>query len=131
MTSKISKIPISGLKKPISDPFYRYMMDDPSVEHVRGKTIIANIDKIAVSLARPTPMIAKFFKTKFATSIDYKDSALIIPSVVTKESIQKTISAFIDEYVLCGTCLNPETVLEAQKKKTFLNCKACGKKTEI
>jgi translation initiation factor 2 beta subunit (eIF-2beta)/eIF-5 len=131
MTSKISKIPISGLKKPINDPFYRYIMDEPCVDHVKGKTAITNIDKIAVSLARPVPMIAKFFKSKFATSVDYKDGSLIIPSTIAKDAIQKAISSFIDEFVLCGICLNPETILEPQKKKTFLNCKACGKKTEI
>lgn len=131
MTSKGTKIPVSGLKAPVSDPFYRYQMDEVNIQQIKGKTVILNIDTVASNLDRLPQNIVKFMKTQFATAIDYKGGVATISKLLDKNAVQKSIYAFIDTYVLCRKCQNPETTMDVSKHKTTLVCKSCGEHTII
>jgi len=41
------------------------------------------------------------------------------------------LDKFIDSFVLCGTCKNPETVLRVKKNSISFRCNACGNSTPV
>jgi translation initiation factor 5 len=120
------KINIRGLKEN-DDPFYRYKMDSVIVKIQKGLTHVPNIDVICKDLDRDPKTIADFLKKKFGTSVTYKNSELIIPKILSQTDLQEAIYEFIDKFVMCVKCNNPETVLSPEKKNSVnLSCKSCG-----
>lgn len=115
-----------------SDQFYRYKM--PAIETViegRGngvKTKIVNIDDIARALNVPSLMIMKFFSAALGTSVQQNN---VLRGNNPKESLQHTLGTFINTYILCQTCTNPETTLKVKTKGLQTTCKACGEKNYI
>jgi len=112
------------------DMFYRYKM--PVVEAVvegRGngvKTKLANIDTIAKALDRPVAMLMRYLSASLGTAANGN----ILRGKHTVSALQGVLSSFIDEYVLCGICTNPETTLRVRSSLQCIRvtCKACGEK---
>lgn len=118
------------------DPSYRYKMPR-LLSKVEGrgngvKTVLVNCSDIAASLHRSTAQVCKFFGCELGAMTNYEekaDKALVNGSFVTKD-LQEALTGYIQKFVLCPSCGNPETVqeLKGKKKSAFivLNCKACG-----
>lgn len=121
-----SKVPICGVKVLISDPFYRYKMNDVQIQQSKGKYVFSNIDAICADLNRPPAMILKYLKSYFGASIEHKNGSATTSAQLTHENLKHAIGMFIDEFVLCKKCMNPETIIESEKKKQLMTCKACG-----
>jgi translation initiation factor 5 len=119
----MSKLNIDGS----SDPFYRYKMQKVDTVQEKGSTILVNIIPIAKDLNRPVEDLLKFLKGKLNTSITDKHDKIKIKGIVNAEKIQELIYEFINKFVLCKMCDNPETTMTNDK----LKCGACGNKTEI
>jgi len=51
----------------------------------------------------------------------------------SEEDLSVLLDGFIDKYVLCKTCGNPETILSVARDQSFLRlkCKACGAITKV
>jgi translation initiation factor 2 beta subunit (eIF-2beta)/eIF-5 len=45
--------------------------------------------------------------------------------------MQESIYRYIQDFVLCKSCANPETTIEKRKKKSFMICAACGNQNEM
>lgn len=110
------------------DAFYRYKMPimDIVVEG-RGngvKTKINNIDAVAKALDRPSCMIMRCMSASLGTSTN----ANVLRGHHTPKTLTTVLSKFIDEYVLCSNCTNPETTmrLNTSHDKIKFTCKACG-----
>lgn len=112
-----------------NDEFYRYKM--PTIElAIEGKgngvkTRVVNIENIALALDRPANVIMKFFSLNLGTSIEQTN---ILRGNHSKDVLTKSLSTFIDIYVLCKTCTNPETTLKVKNDTLRASCKACGEK---
>ena len=113
------------------DPFYRYKMPAVMLKHegknTRIRTVFVNITDIAKSLYRSPKYVLKFLSTTLGVQmlIDC-DSRYILKGHHKKEDIQDLISKFLNKYVLCTGCSNPETYLRLASKKVRLVCIACG-----
>ena len=111
------------------DEYYRYKM--PIIETtIEGKgngvkTRIININDIAQALNRPPLMIMKFYSSTLGTSVQQGN---ILRGNHTKDVLSKHLNTFINEYVLCKTCTNPETTLRVKTNALRGSCKACGEK---
>lgn len=116
------------------DPFYRYKMPYIVVKiEGRGngiKTVLVNIDEIARCLQREIRHLVKYLSYEMGTlsSIDEKNSKYIINGAHEKERVQQYLFRFIDDFVLCKECRNPETTLYvgAAGKTVRSKCSACG-----
>lgn len=107
----------------------RYRMPALTSHHLRNnKTYITNLDKIGQSLHRTPEEILKYIGFALQTQINLKD--ISINGVYEQTKIQSIIYDFINCYVLCPVCKNPETSL-SQSQKIELQCNACGKKTHL
>ncbi|KAG0680258.1 Eukaryotic translation initiation factor 5A-1 [Pichia californica] len=121
-----------------NDPFYRYKMpliQAKSEGSGNGiKTNILNISEVSTALARPTSYVMKYFGFELGaqTTIDNKNERYLINGVHDCEKLQDSLDGFIDKFVLCPQCKNPETVLEiVQGGNLQRDCKACGKITKV
>ena len=114
-----------------ADPFYRYKMPTLIIGHRHARTYLDNIEEIFACLIkyddnatkRSCDEIMKWFNYNMAANVkenflsgNHPDSKLI-----------DNLHTYIEYYVLCGECSNPETTLFVSNKQLWTNCKACGK----
>lgn len=121
-----------------NDPFYRYKMpliQAKSEGSGNGiKTNILNLVDVATALARPPTYVLKYFGFELGaqTTIDNKNERYLINGVHGINQLQDCLDGFIDKFVLCLQCKNPETVLEIVGNGNLQrDCKACGKITQV
>lgn len=116
------------------DQFYRYKMPK-LLAKVEGKgngikTVIVNMVEIAKALQRPPAYPTKYFGCELGaqTQIDLKNERYIVNGSHDADKLQEILDGFIEKFVLCPDCENPETVLnvEPRKEKIGQSCKACG-----
>ncbi|EDO43054.1 predicted protein [Nematostella vectensis] len=116
------------------DQFYRYKMPK-LIAKVEGKgngikTVIVNMPDIAKALSRPPSYPTKYFGCELGaqTQIDLKNERYIVNGAHQADKLQEILDGFIERFVLCSSCENPETVLvvDTRKERIGQNCKACG-----
>lgn len=120
------------------DPFYRYKMP-PIVSKVEGrgngiKTNIVNVTDVARALTRPPAYVIKYFGFELGaqTTINEDQDRYIVNGAHDAAKLQDTLDGFINKFVLCGQCKNPETDFVIQKNGNILkHCTACGADTVV
>ncbi|SCW00139.1 LAFE_0B10308g1_1 [Lachancea fermentati] len=120
------------------DPFYRYKMP-PIQAKVEGrgngiKTAVLNVADIARALNRPAPYIVKYFGFELGaqTSISVDKDRYLVNGSHEPAKLQDVLDGFINKFVLCGSCKNPETEIIITKSGDLVrDCKACGKRTPM
>ncbi|KAJ9083541.1 eukaryotic translation initiation factor 5, variant 2 [Entomophthora muscae] len=76
----------------------------------------------------------KFFGCELGAQVksEAKNDRYIVNGSHDAEKLQCLLDSFIDKFVLCKECRNPETDLFIQKDQTIIrDCKACGKRSEV
>ena len=129
---------VVNIRRDVDDKFYRYRMPllQTKIEG-RGngiKTVIPNMTEIARSLSRPPTYPTKFFGCELGaqTTFDEKNERYIVNGAHDANRLRELLDGFIDKFVLCGACKNPETDLKITKDDDILrDCKACGKRTGV
>lgn len=124
-----------NIRRDVSDPFYRYKMEKLQSK-IEGKgngikTVVVNLSNVADQLARPPNYVIKYFGFELGaqTNIDPKDDRWIINGAHDANKLQDYLDGFINKYVLCKDCKNPETVVQIKDGDILLDCKACGQRT--
>lgn len=118
-----------------TDPFYRYKMP-PIQAKVEGrgngiKTNIPNLNDVARALSRPTLYILKYFGYELGAQTAVKDG-FIVNGAHQQLELQDSLDGFINKFVLCSACQNPETQIHISGKSDLKkDCKACGRITEV
>jgi len=125
-----------NIPRSIVDQYYRYKM--PEIEakvESRGngiKTVIVNLADIAKALARPPEYVVRYIGYTLGALVD-TSTRYIVNGKHSEEDLANLLDGFIDKYVLCKSCGNPETVLSVSKDHSTLRlkCKACGGLTKV
>jgi translation initiation factor 5 len=122
------------------DAFYRYKMPKLIIK-IEGKgngikTSVVNIFDIAKSLDRPPSYIVKYFGSELGALTRCDEDGSRCVSYVNGEHGISTLDAlllkFIQTYVQCYGCGNPETVVKIKKKADIrLHCRACGNVSKV
>lgn len=76
----------------------------------------------------------KFFGCELGaqTTFDEKGDRYIVNGAHDAARLRELLDAFIDKFVLCGECKNPETELILTKTEDIIrDCKACGKRSGV
>lgn len=121
-----------------NDPFYRYKMP-PLQAKVEGrgngiKTAVLNVADVARALNRPSPYLVKYFGFELGaqTSISVEKDRYLVNGSHEPAKLQDVLDGFINKFVLCGSCKNPETEIVITKGEDLVrDCKACGKRTPM
>ncbi|XP_057315024.1 eukaryotic translation initiation factor 5-like [Hydractinia symbiolongicarpus] len=128
-----------NVNRKVTDQFYRYKMPR-IIAKVEGKgngikTVIVNMAEIGKALYRPPAYPTKFFGCELGaqTQIDKKNDRYIVNGSHTSEKLQEILDSFIEKFVLCESCDNPETTFVVQPKKEKITsvCSACGNSSLI
>ena len=90
-----------------------------------------NCKEIATQLHRTPGELCKFFGCELATQSRITDDRAIINGQHTNKILQQHLDTFIDKFVLCPTCLLPETKLSVKSGNIYHKCKACGSKNLV
>lgn len=124
-----------NIRRDVKDAFYRYKMEKIQSK-IEGKgngikTVIVNLHNVADQLARPPNYVIKYFGFELGaqTNIDPKDDRWIVNGAHEASKLQDHLDGFINKFVLCKDCKNPETVVNIKDGDIILDCKACGHHT--
>jgi translation initiation factor 5 len=121
------------------DAFYRYKMPKLLIK-LEGKgngikTVLPNLIDVANALERPVDYLFKYFIYEIGVSSKIVGSGKTQSFVLMGNhtlTIKTVLNRFIERYVQCKTCGNPETRISMTKKRIiFMACKACGDNVEF
>jgi len=127
-----------NVRRDVGDKFYRYRMP-VLLTKIEGKgngikTVVPNMSDVARALSRPPTYPTKFFGSELGaqTSVDEKNDRYIVNGAHDAVRLRELLDAFIDKFVLCGSCKNPETDIIVTKTEMIVrDCKACGERTGV
>lgn len=127
-----------NIRRDVDDKFYRYKMPLLQIK-IEGKgngikTLITNMSDISKALARPPTYPTKFFGFELGaqTTLDEKNDRYIVNGAHQPDRLRDVLDSFIQKFVLCGSCKNPETDLSINKQDVIIrDCKACGKRSDV
>ncbi|AYV75986.1 MAG: translation initiation factor 2 subunit beta [Terrestrivirus sp.] len=119
-------INVRGLTENI-DPTYRYRMPPIQITKQKTKSVITNIKEVCKALDRDPLILVDYFKKKFSTpmNVDLDENRVELKSIEQNE-LQNAIFEFIEYFILCPTCRNPETDLSNKKTTLYIKCRACS-----
>jgi len=132
---------IVNIRRDVDDKFYRYRMP-LLLTKIEGKgngikTVIPNMSDVARALSRPPTYITKFFGCELGaqTPFDEKNDRYIVNGAHDAARLRELLDGFIDKFILCRSCKNPETDLvilkNGRNEDIIRDCKACGERTGI
>ncbi|KAJ3759044.1 domain found in IF2B/IF5-domain-containing protein [Lentinula raphanica] len=132
---------IVNIRRDVDDKFYRYRMPLLTIK-IEGKgngikTVIPNMADVARALSRPPSYPTKFFGCELGaqTSFDEKNERYIVNGAHDANRLRELLDGFIDKFVLCKSCKNPETELiilkQGRSEDIIRDCKACGERTGV
>lgn len=94
---------------------------------VTGKmTAIRNFADIAKALRREPVHIAKYLFKELAVPGSVSGNQLMLQGKFGGEQINRRLGDYVKEFVLCGECKKPDTMLVKQDRLMFVKCEACG-----
>lgn len=125
-----------NINRKLSDRFNRYTM--PKIEaKVEGKgngikTVLVNMVDVARALRRPPTYPTKYLGCALGaqTSLGEK-GRYIVNGQHEYLRLQELLDGFIEKYVLCPKCTNPETTIDVIKDNIYMKCMACGRTSEV
>jgi translation initiation factor 5 len=101
------------------------------------KTVLPNMSDVARALSRPPSYITKFFGYELGAqaSVDEKNKRYIVNGAHDANRLRELLYDFIDKFVLCKSCKNPETELIMLKvgrsEDIIRDRKACGERKGV
>ncbi len=92
------------------------------------KTVVDNCSDIATALDRSAGEVIKFFGCDLGAQSKYneEEDKAIVNGAHTQFDLQKKLAIYIEKFVLCQTCKNPETRYKIRNEEVFQVCGACG-----
>jgi len=123
-----------NIPKSADDLFYRYKRPKIAVTQIKQGIQITNIDDIAKALDRHYTEITKYIQSQMKLNIITKKQGnknILYLKNNNNIDIDDIIESYIELFVLCKICKNPETIYISEKKNIFLECRACGEKSSI
>ena len=127
-----------NVDKKAQDAFYRYKMP-ATVTKIEGngngiKTVFTNIHDVCAKLNRPEEILLKFFGSELGAQATYfkADDKFQVMGSFPQARVQEKVYDFIERFVLCGKCRNPETDIVIGKKDSLnKQCRSCGGSSPI
>lgn len=118
-------------RKYLNDSTYRYKMQEIEIKAEGGgngkRTLLLNLAEISAELKRTPENIITYLSADLGCQIIVnKEGKYVLYGDFTKQVIQNKIYDFIDSFVLCKKCKNPETFYIPQgKNDVCMKCNAC------
>jgi translation initiation factor 2 subunit 2 len=101
------------------------------ITNVGVRTIITNFKEVADVLNRDPQHILKFLTREMATAATFNDSRAIFQGRFRRDSFERLLQRYIENFVTCPVCNRPDTKIVKEKRLSFLVCNACGARSSI
>ena len=109
----------------------RFEFPKPRARTIGVRTILYNFKEICGTLNRDPHHLMKFFSGELATAGTLDDSRAIFQGRFSRDTLDRLIKKYIDDFVVCPVCKLPDTKIVKEKRFHFLICEACGAKSSI
>ncbi len=94
-------------------------------------TFITNFNKIIGTLNREKKHFMGIFLKTAGTMGEIRGQQLFLKGQYKEQVLNRLIENYTKIYVLCSICNKPDTQIQREGKKIYLNCTACGARQEI
>lgn len=94
-------------------------------------TFITNFNKIIGTLNREKKHFMGIFLKTAGTMGEIRGQQLFLKGQYKEQVLNRLIENYTNIYVLCSICNKPDTQIQREGKKIYLNCTACGARQEI
>lgn len=124
-------------KKKREDVHYRYKMPSLECKVESGgngvKVVFSNLPDVCAALHRPNESLLKFLGISRGaqTTFDAKDNKYYMMGNHLTQELQDVVFEYIERFVLCKSCRNPETTVMPGNRSVKMRCGACGKDTSL
>jgi translation initiation factor 5 len=97
------------------------------------RTLVSNMELVMKALDRPMEYGAKFISIELGTKskCNLLQGSCVFAGNHSTEAISVCLDKFINMYVICTKCSNPETILRIKKNNLVSKCLACGTEFKI
>ncbi len=103
-----------------------------AVSLVVGKTtVIKNFSQIAKTARREESHLAKYLAKGLAAPNHHEGGELAIQGKFQATFIEKRITDYFREFVLCHECGKPDTNMHKEGRITSVKCEACGARRTV
>ncbi len=109
----------------------RFEVPEPIIEVSKKKTILRNFSEIASVIRRDERHFSTYLFKELATMGDVQSGMLMFQGRISPELIKKKISDYVNEFVICKECKNPDTKIVKEDRLYFIKCDACGCKYPV
>ena len=108
--------------------FEQSRLEIPKISSVieGNKTFIVNIKDVLTTINREDNHFLKFFAGELATSVTMEGVRAVFAGKHAKTTLQNLLERYVKEYVICGECDKPDTVLVTEVRILRKRCDACG-----
>eukprot|EP00929_Paragymnodinium_shiwhaense_P108001 TRINITY_DN74334_c0_g1_i1.p1 TRINITY_DN74334_c0_g1~~TRINITY_DN74334_c0_g1_i1.p1 ORF type:complete len:410 (-),score=111.39 TRINITY_DN74334_c0_g1_i1:162-1391(-) len=123
------------------DPGYRYTMPALEVKHEGAskmkKSVLVNLSEVSRAVGRPAGYLSTYLGQSLsaASNVGKAGSKAYLAGHHDRQDMQRHVVTFIQEFVMCKRCNNPETSCEVEgnkkKRQLFLSCKSCGGRSNL
>ncbi len=94
---------------------------------VEGKnTIVLNFKEIVESMKRDEKHFLKYLLREVGTAGGQKGNKAILKGKQKPRVLDRLINNYCEKYVICETCLKPDTIILKEGRNHLLVCEACG-----
>lgn len=106
----------------------RWQIPIVDVEYEGKTTIIKNWKRIVEEINKDEKHVFKHICKELGAAGDIQKSSnrAVLKSVLKKSSLDKQLSNYCKEYVICATCGKPDTQIIKEGRNHVLVCQACG-----
>ena len=108
--------------------FEQSRLEIPKIDSlVEGnKTFLVNVKEILAVMNREENHFLKFMAGELATSVTMEGVRAVFAGKHASITLQNLLERYVKEYVICGECGKPDTVLIIETRILRKRCDACG-----
>jgi len=120
---------------------YRYKMPALAVKHEGSskmkRTVLLNLDELSRAVGRPAEHLLTYIGQSVcaASKVEKENRRVYVAGHHELRVLQQHVFDFIQRFVLCKQCRNPETMCYKKGKKrsriVYLKCKSCGGRSSL
>ena len=96
-----------------------------------NQTIIKNFNEISNKRGREPRHILTFLSKELAAPANIDGNLVIVQRVLRRAIIDKRISDYPKQYVLCHECKRPDPKITELEGQRIIKCEACGAKSSV
>jgi len=111
--------------------FDRFEIPRPTCSVVGNRTLVTNFKEICDRLRRDQMHLLRFLAREMATAGVVEGVRAVFQGKFSSTIIERLTERYVQEFVRCPVCNQPDTKIVREDRIHFMICEACGAKSPI